>query len=261
MAFMVMPALVLGEPPRQAVIGIPELEAGLDRANRVADRLTMPKNGSEAEMSKLAEKMNGYYRSPEFQGRLKRESERIQGELFGDAAAKFYPDKETPAAGGKLGSDERVYVFISSALPLPTVRNYAASVTRLGDPNVFLVMRGFVGGMTKIQPTISFIASVLQREPSCNPSEAECEMLTASLAVDPLLFRRYGIDRVPAVVYARGVKAEDAALSEGDVRNTGVAKSHTVYGDASLEYLLEQLRRETASRTLTDLLTVSTRKN
>ena len=114
-------------------------------------------------------------------------------------------------------------------------------------------MRGFIEGMTKIQPTISFIGSVLQRDPSCNPLEGECEMLPVALVIDPLLFRRYGIDRVPAVVYARGVKAEDSGLSEGDTKNTTIAEHHTVYGDASLEYLIEKIWRETGSRSLKEL--------
>src|ERR1700674_3442756 len=33
-------------------------------------------------------------------------------------------------------------------MPIETVRNYAASVARLRDPRVTMVMRGFVGGMT-----------------------------------------------------------------------------------------------------------------
>jgi type-F conjugative transfer system pilin assembly protein TrbC len=247
---MLIPAVVRGDSPR---IGIPEVEVSLDKANKVAETLTIPTNKAEVQMSEIAEKMNAYYRSPEFQGRLKNETERIKGELFGDASVRFYPDSKALAARRKLGSDKRIYLFISSAMPLQTVRNYAASVARFGDPNVTLVMRGFVDGMTKIQPTIRFIASVLQRDPSCSPQEGECEMLPASLAVDPLLFRRYGIDLVPAVVYARGVKAEDAALSEGDSRNTSITENHTAYGDASLEYLIEQIQRETGSRSLKDL--------
>lgn len=258
LVLLVIPAVVRGDNPR---IGIPEVEVSLDKANKMAETLTIPTNKSEVEMSKIAEKMNAYYRSPEFQGRLKSETERVKAELFGDASVRFYPDSNTPASHGKLGSDERIYLFISSAMPLQTVRNYAASVARLGDPNVTMVMRGFVDGMTRIQPTIRFIGSVLQRDPACNPAEGECEMLPAGLAVDPLLFRRYGIDRVPAVVYVRGIKAEDSALSEGDTRNTAIAESHTVFGDASLEYLIEQIQRETGAQTLTNLLTTSSRMN
>jgi len=247
----VIPAVVCGDNPQ---IGIPEVAVSLDKASKMAETVTIPTNNSEAEMAKIAEKMNAYYRSQEFQGRLKSETERIQGELFGDASVRFYPDSKTPAAQGKLGSDERVYLFISSAMPLQTVRNYAASVARLGDPNITLIMRGFVDGMTKIQPTIRFIGSVLQRDPVCNPAEGECEMFQVGVAVDPLLFRRYGIDRVPAVVYAKGLKADDLALSEGDSRNATITEHHAVYGDASLEYLIEQIQRETGVHSLTALL-------
>jgi len=257
LAILVIPAVVRGDNPR---IGIPEVEVSLDKANKMAETLTIPANKSEVDMTKIAEKMNTYYRSLEFQGKLKSETERIKGELFGDASVRFYPDSNAPAARGKLGSDERIYLFISSAMPQQTVRNYAASVARLGDPNVTLVMRGFVDGMSKIQPTIRFIGSVLQRDSACDPTERECEMLPAGLAVDPLLFRRYGIDRVPAVVYAKGLKAGDAALSEGDSKNATITENHTVYGDASLEYLLDQIRKETGSHTLAALLATPTNK-
>lgn len=257
LVLLVIPAVVRGDNPR---IGIPEVEVSLDKANKIAETLTIPTNKSEVEMSKIAEKMNAYYRSSEFQGRLKNETERVKSELFGDASVRFYPDSNTPASRGKLSSDERIYLFISSAMPLQTVRNYAASVARLGDPNVTMVMRGFVDGMTRIQPTIRFIGSVLQRDPACNPAEGECEMLPAGLAVDPLLFRRYGIDRVPAVVYAKGLKTDDAALSEGDSRNATITEHHTVYGDASLEYLLDQIQKETGSHTLAALLAAPTNK-
>lgn len=242
-------------------LGFPDIDAALDKADQLAASMAIPPNQSETVMKEMAGKVNAYYLSQDFQGRLKGETQRIKKELFGEASTRFYPDSNSPVARGKLGSDERIYVFISASMPLQTVRNYAASVARYRDPGIFLVMRGFVDGMTKIQPTIRFIGSVLRRDPACNPLDGECEMLPVGLAVDPLLFRRYGIDRVPAVVYVRGVKAEDSGLSEGDARNTAISDSHTAFGDASLEYIIEQFQRETGSRNLANLLTGSDRKN
>ncbi len=268
LATLLLPALVRGESTLHSVsdrressppVGISEVTAALEKAGAVAEHLTLPANRDEAAMTELAGRVNDYYLSSEFQGRLRGETERLSRELFGAATTRFYPESTVP--GGRLGSDERLYLFISSAMPLSTLRNYADSVARLGDPNVILVLRGFVGGMTQIRPTIRFIASVLQRDPACDPGEGECAMLPAGLAVDPLLFRRYGIDRVPAVVYARGVKAEDAGLSEGDEKNTSIAEHHTLFGDAGLEYLIEQLRRETGSQTLAKLLTGAAHKS
>lgn len=225
---------------------VPDLANSLSNADRLAKGMT-----------DLAGTLDSYYHSDEFQLRVQSETERIKSEVFGDKISGYYTDKGKEAPKGKLAASERVYVFISSAMPLATIRNYAASVARLGDPNVFLVMRGFVDGMTKIQPTIGFIASVLQRDQACRPQDGDCEMLPAGLVVDPLLFRRYRIDRVPAVVYARGLKAEDTGLSEGDPKKTTISDHYAAYGDARLEYLLDQIRRESGSDSLTALLTVS----
>ncbi|WP_343213465.1 type-F conjugative transfer system pilin assembly protein TrbC [Geomobilimonas luticola] len=242
-------------------LSVPDLANTLTKADQLAERMTVPKNRNEREMSDLAGTLDSYYHSDEFQLHVLSETERIKTEVFGDKVASYYADKAKQESKGKLTNSERIYVFVSSAMPLQTIRNYAASVARLGDPNITLVMCGFIDGMAKIQPTISFIASVLQRDLSCRPQEGECEMVPASLAVDPLLFRRYQIDRVPAVVYARGLKAEDAGLSEGDAKNTTIADYHTAYGDARLEYLLDQIQRETGSQSLAALLSTPANKN
>ena len=242
-------------------LSVSDLANTLAKADQIAERLTVPKNRNEREMSDLAGTLDFYYHSDEFQLRVLSETERIKTEVFGDKVTSYYADKAKQESKGKLSNSERIYVFVSSAMPLHTIRNYAAAVSRLGDPNVTLVMRGFIDGMTTIQPTISFIASVLLRDQSCRPQEGECEMVPASLAVDPLLFRRYQIDRVPAVVYARGLKAEDAGLSEGDSKNATIADFHTAYGDARLEYLLDQIQRETGSQSLAALLSTPANRN
>jgi type-F conjugative transfer system pilin assembly protein TrbC len=226
----------------------------LAQADRLAGKLTIPKNRYEDEMKAVAGTLDSYYRSDEFQGRVKNETERIKAQVFGENFARFYPDDVTGERKGKLTESERIYVFISSSMPLQTVRNYASSVARLGDPRIVMVMRGFVGGMSRIQPTIRFVADALKKHPSCSPAEGECAMLPANLVVDPLLYRRYEIDRVPAVVFARGVKAGNPGLSEGDSKNTEVANSYIVYGDASLEYILQAIGRESGALSLKELL-------
>jgi len=235
-------------------MGVPDVAASLAQADRLAGTLTIPKNRYEDEMNAAAGTLDAYYHSDEFQGRVKSETERIRAQVFGENFARFYPDNVASERKGKLPESERVYIFISSSMPLQTVRTYAASVARLGDPRVVMVMRGFVGDMTRIQPTIRFVADVLKRHPSCSPAEGECDMVPANLVVDPLLYRRYAIDRVPAVVFARGVKAENPGLSEGDIKNTDITDSYTVYGDASLEYILQAIGRESGASSLKKLL-------
>jgi hypothetical protein len=78
-------------------------------------------------------------------------------------------------------------------------------------------------------------------------------MYSVNIVVDPLLFRRYAISQVPAVVHAKGVHPSSPEESEG-LPGTSVASSTTVYGDASLEYILDLIRSETGSKSLESLL-------
>jgi len=234
---------------KEGLISIPDISKSLDQADQLAGRLTLPKNSAEDAMKEAAGKLNSLYRSEEFQERIKAEADRIKAQAFGESFARFYPDSVAEEGKGRLAESERVYVFVSSSMPLATVRNYAASVAGMQDRRIMMVMRGFVGGMNRIQPTIDFVSSVLKEDPSCAFLERECRMRQANLVVDPLLFRRYAIDRVPAVVFVLGVKSADAALSEGDVENTGGTASYTAYGDASLEYIFQMMSRESATST------------
>jgi conjugal transfer pilus assembly protein TrbC len=231
-------------------MSVSDLSASLARADRLAETLSVPRSRFEDEMAAAAGKLDAYYRSEEFQGRVKAESERVKSEVLGNTYDWFYPDSVAREVKGRLAESERVYIFVSSSMPLQTVRNYAASVDRLRDTRVVMVMRGFVGGMTKIRPTIDFVSSVLKEDLACRFSETECRMRQANLVVDPLLFRRYGIEKVPAVVFVRGGESTDAVLSEGDVKNTNTTDSYTVYGDASLEYILQAIGRETGAASL-----------
>jgi len=138
-----------------------------------------------------------------------------------------------------------VYVFISSSVPLDTLRNYARAIDRLGYDNIFMVMRGFVGGMKYIRPTIDFISSILKKDSSCDFASGEqCEVFSAAVNIDPLLFRAYNISEVPAIVYARGVSVSDSALSEGLADNATYKDAYVVYGDVSIEYAVKKIKEE-----------------
>jgi len=235
-------------------LSIPDIEAPLKKAQEIERTLKIPKNKHENAMVKEAKKLDAVYRSPEFRQKLADETERIKTQMFGDnVKEEYYADAKKPekAAAAKLQKDERVYLFISSSMPMTTIRNYVASVARLHDGHIMMVMRGFVDGMTKIGPTMRFTSEALKKNPSCEGQK--CATYPVKINVDPLLFRRYGISRVPAVVFARGVKPATPESSEGDTES-GVSSHTTIHGDASLEYMLDQIRRDTGSPSLKGLL-------
>lgn len=202
--------------------------------------------------SKIMERLN----SAEFQTILGTETEHLKSTIFKDHVGSFATPTtviSTVGLPGRLSPNERVYVFISSSMPIQTLRNYAAAIHTIGDPNVVMVMRGFVGGIKDWRKTTEFSSQVLARDPFCNIRKAQCEMFSANLEVDPLLFRRYGVTFVPTFVYARGVNRIDAALSEGLSGGASVVDYYSVHGDTSLEYILEIFRKETKSASI-DLL-------
>lgn len=140
-----------------------------------------------------------------------------------------------------LKEDERIYIFVSSSVPKETLRNYARDIDSLGEPRISIVMRGFVGGMTKVRPTLEFLNGVLFKNENCDSNK--CEAYQAPLLIDPLLFRHYGIKAVPAIVYARGEVEEGEA---GDY--------YVLYGDAAFDGALEFINREARVGSLNCLL-------
>ena len=131
-----------------------------------------------------------------------------------------------------------IYIFVSSSIPLRALRRYAQDLDRLADQNIVMVMRGFVGGMKHFKPTGDFIESVLKKDESCELVTGSCEMYNAGIEIDPLLFRKYGITQVPAVVYVPEVKSE-VEFIEWSKDDGGSSEYYVVYGDASIEYVME----------------------
>lgn len=132
-------------------------------------------------------------------------------------------------------------VFASSSIPLATLRSYAAQLEGTGGA---IVLRGGVGGLKEMGPTVDFIMNVLKVDPACDGPD--CDMREVSVLIDPVIFAQSGVKRVPAVA----VVDRDPFLSYCE-RETPEARSDAwivTYGDASLEGHLEELVRRGEKR-------------
>jgi len=239
-------------------------EFNLDSINQYMEKvddlkkdLKVPENLHKEKVQEMAEKTYQFYQSKEFKEKLQAETDRLKEGVFKKPLEEYYSDssKEIEKTKGKLQPTERIYIFISSSVPIPTLRNYALALDRLGDPNIVMVMRGFVDGMKYIRPTINFVGDILKKDPGCDMTKQKCDTYRADFQIDPLLFRRYQIAKVPAVVYATDVNVMDVQMSEGLENNTKVSNYHVLYGDASLEYVLDTIQKETKSKSIEGLLT------
>jgi len=229
----------------------------MENADRIGRNIEIPENLHKAQGQKEGGKLLEYYQSEAFRRKYEAEIERLKGTVFKDALDSYYGDSEqgekSGAARGILPENERIYLFVSSSVPIGTLRNFARDLDRLGDPNVFMVLQGFVGGMKRVKPTMDFVLKIITEDADCDIQKNKCSAYRANVKIDPLLFRKYGITRVPAAVYVPDVRIMDATLSEGMEGNAKTGDHYVLHGDASLADMLETLRRPSGRRSI-DLL-------
>ena len=157
-----------------------------------------------------------------------------------------------------LLSDERLYIFMSSSVPLVTWNNYAESLDKLRETNAAIVLRGCIGGCTYFKPTLEFIKKIILPEGiedidfSKEGWQKELDKRTrhVQILIDPLLFRYYGITEVPCIVYAKGVSPL-SGLSEGLPENLQENPQFwKICGDWKLSYLFEKLYEQSGALSL-----------
>lgn len=133
-----------------------------------------------------------------------------------------------------LYENVHVYVFISESMPNVTLRNYLKALE--GVPVAF-VLRGLVGDdPSKFLPTQAWVQRMLCGEP---PYEAGSKCFTAPVDISPNLYRAFGIEQVPAVVYvpnpAQIATCGASPLPEQDF--------FVWYGDLAPVYVLEEMQK------------------
>lgn len=216
----------------------------------IAKSTEIPENTYKAKAEEEAQRTVEAYYSDEFQGRLREETERLKREVLNVPFERHY--EATTIKEARLLPDERLYLFISSSIPVSTLRGYAEIMDRLEEPNLVMVMRGFKDGMKYMAPTVEFISEIIKKDPGCDLRKG-CDTYSVEVQIDPLLFRRYDIKQVPALVYAEGVETLNPG-SEGIRENTSVERYYVIYGDASLDYLIERIQEEAKSANLEGLI-------
>ena len=130
-------------------------------------------------------------------------------------------------------TDVHLLVFISSSMPEETIRSYMEAVGEINRWTVF-VLRGFVDDETSIMPTLKWVQKIL-----CNgekPGSPSC--IARTVDVNPVLFRTFGIEMVPAFV----------VIEEGTIESCSPdafqGKFFVSYGDADLTYHLSRASKK-----------------
>ncbi|MHB1350298.1 MAG: TrbC family F-type conjugative pilus assembly protein [Desulfobulbaceae bacterium] len=208
----------------------------IEQAREDAKKMTLPANRHTEAGRQAAGQTAKTFHSPEFQERLQCEQQRLEQEVFEKHTApwKQKPVVEQP---GDLAATDKVYLFLSSSVPEDTVRTYIATIARAKATQVVPVLRGLIKGRENIKASADYFSRIMQEERDCqDKKESTCRRYQVPIKIDPTLFERFGITRVPAVVYA------------------GEKDTFTIQGDAGLTYLLERINRDAKSMTLANLI-------
>ena len=215
----------------------------MKKARKDAEKMTLPVNKYNEQGLKAAKETADLFHSPEFQERVQCEQQRLEKEVFAGYTRPWKKKTRQRATEqkeqvGSLAAGEKVFLFISSSVPDETVHAYIAALDRAGDPHLSLVMRGFVGGLVRARATKdqSYFGRILKKELDCPRTQTPCERYKVAIRLKPSLFTRYGITRVPAVIYEHE------------------KNSFLIQGDAGLDYLLEKINREVQSKGLASLI-------
>ena len=216
----------------------------LEKVREDSKNTSLPVNKHAKEGQKAAQQTTNKFYSPEFQKKITCEQQRLEKKVFQNFIQPWKekkPDKNKDQAeqAGHLAESEKIYLFLSSSMPDETIHAYLADIERVADPKLLPVTRGLVRGIHNRKAHTKYFSQILKKDLSCidqrHPKEI-CQRLKVSISVNPLLFAKHNISRVPAVVY------------------TNREKVFIIHGDAGFDYLLERINREVKSATLTSLI-------
>ena len=204
---------------------------------------------------------------------FRRQAEAARGQATREAAAKAgssggpaggslpEPDPETvakarrdlerllaaPAArvpqgvpGGAPAGPPPPIVLVSFSMPRQSLRALLDEAARIGSP---VVLRGLKDG--SMRATVEALLSLYDIDPKASgPPEGMEGRTLPGLAIDPTLFRRFGVDAVPAFI----VTAEPVGPCGRD--GCPVPEHLIVRGEASLAYALDVMARTARDRRL-----------
>lgn len=147
-------------------------------------------------------------------------------------------------------SGHRLYLFVSSSIPKAKMRSYARQLQKY--KNAQMIMRGFIGGGKKMRPTMSYIKSIITKVDNCNG--VHCPTYKIKFNIDPVLFQRYQITKVPTLVYVDNLSGA-GYCSEGNGEIVSAEGVHRFVGLAPLKYMISELTQTTQLPKLRQLAT------
>lgn len=172
----------------------------------------------------------------------------LKDQKIGGYAMPDYDLLKGEITGFQNQFNEHIYIVISSSMPIEQIQEYFRQVE--GEEHITFVMRGFIGkGVRHFEPTRKYMERLLTKDPDGEMTQEN--KYNISLHINPKVTQRYGIDRVPAVIY---VQNQDGTLEESVPLEESKETFWVSYGMGALDYVFERINKEAKSHWLTSLI-------
>jgi hypothetical protein len=93
-----------------------------------------------------------------------------------------------------LEHNEKLFIVISSSIPKHILKNYFEMLQNV-NTDVTFVLRGTIGGVKKIKPTLDWMQEVL--------TKSDNTRYEYNVVIEPRIVDKYKIERLPAVLYVK----------------------------------------------------------
>ncbi len=209
-----------------------EINTIVSEAEKNAKKMSIPVNKFTSQGMKAARKSAADYHSKEFQQTIKEHKSRLTQEVFKEYTENWTPHRNKEEVGQL--EHEQIYVFLSSSIPIEIIQEWIALMSKIKTDKISFVMKGVPGGLQNIDR--EWFERLYRKDDNCNPLRKDCEYNEYSIKIKPVLFKKYQIIAVPAVI----IETEQS--------------SYLLSGDAGLDYMIEQINRHIKSEGLTQLI-------
>lgn len=199
------------------------------------------KKGDHA-ISKRAKDTLAVYQSEGFKNKVDGYVEHLKSEVFDEYTAD---EDASDESNNKDRPEVRVVLAVSSSMPKEVLKRYARDLEKVKG---VMALRGFIGGNKHVKPTAKFVNEVLKKDPDCKGSD--CELYRVGFSVDPIVFSKNNVKRVPALLVLKGDIPDSYCQAEEEVSTS----KQPVYGAASLLGLLEAYEQETDDQRVNPLI-------
>ena len=137
-----------------------------------------------------------------------------------------------------LEHNEKLFIVISSSIPKHILKNYFEMIQNV-NTDVTFVLRGTIGGVKKIKPTLDWIQEILTKNDNTR--------YEYNVIIEPRIVDKYKIERLPAVLY---VKNYNPSYTE----ELTDEEHYLYYGAVDIDYALEKINGDIKSSGIKKIL-------